>query len=71
MSDPILKQEDINLLLKASIDFNSGVLAIVAQVTGNPPRPRRVITELKRLEKHYRLQIDQIAQKYENQDLIK
>lgn len=60
-----LKQKDINLLLKASVDFNSAMLALVAQVTGNKVKPNKVFSEIKKQAKLYEKNMEQIAKKYD------
>jgi len=65
MVEPVLKQQDIKLMLKASIDYNSFVMGIVAQVVENGAKPKRVFRELERANKQYRKVVESIMEKYD------
>lgn len=69
MVEPTLKQQDVKLLLKASIDYNSYVLSIVAQVVDisgskSGANPKLVFRELEKGRKQYLQAMDSIVEKY-------
>lgn len=53
MKETVLSDQDLKLILKASIDYNSLVLGVTAQALNNQYKPKKIFRELDKATKAY------------------